>query len=143
MINQEHFLESFEPYLVAQLNELKGKGDAYKQSASYDITAMVYEKLLVFINNYKKQGDKTMSRPKVEFGDLLDLADIPRKEAGDSVKKSIREQAAKIPKGKAMIVKLENWGTFSNAVTKLKEAGDLGPEFRAQKRGDVFLLRHE
>lgn len=144
MATTEYFLQSFEPYLITQLNELKGKNGAYKTSASYDITAMVYERLLVFINKYKQeQKEIKMSKPKVEFGDLLDIKDIPRKEAGDSVKKSIREQAKAIPKGKALVVRLDNWGTFSNAVAKLKEAGDLGPEFRAQKRGDVFLLRHE
>lgn len=142
MTTQEHFLQAFEPHLIGELNKLKGQSDAYKQSASYDICVTLYEKLLVFINQYKKQ-EIDMSRPKVEFGDLLDIADIPRKEAGDSVKRSIRERAKTIPKGTALVVRLENWGTFSNAVAKLKEAGDLGPEFKAQKRGDVFLLRHE
>lgn len=80
---------------------------------------------------------------KIEFGDLIDLDQIPRKSSANGAPAMILEKAKGIPKGKAMVVIMDNWGTFSNAVVKLKERGQLGPEFRAQKRGKVFLLRHE
>lgn len=142
--NMDNFLIQFEPYLVSQLNELKGKSDAYKTSASYDTAVTMLEKMLIFINKYKQQGDSDMSRTaKIEFGDLVDLASLPRKQAGESVIRSVKEQALKIPKGKAIVVKMANWGTLSNAVVKLKEAKQLGEQFRAAKRGNTFYLIHD
>lgn len=139
----EQFLVDFEPYLIDKLNQLKGQSDAYKQSASYDTAIQLLEQLVVFINKYKQNGDNMTNGTKIEFGDLIDLDKIPRKSAAGAAPALIKEASTKIPKGKAMVVKMDNWGTFSNAVVKLKERGELGPQFRAQKRGDVFLLRHE
>lgn len=135
----ENFLKQFEPYLIGRLNDLKGKNDAYKVSAAYDTAIQLLEQLVIFINKYKKETNMA----DIQFGDLIDLDKIPRKSSASGAPALIKEQAAKIPKGKAMVVKMDNWGTFSNAVVKLKERGELGPQFRAQKRGNVFLLRHE
>lgn len=140
----DQFLEQFEPYLIEQLGKLKAMSETYKTSAAYDTSVTIYEKFLVFINKYKKEYQPmNKANTRVEFGDLIDLDAIPRKEAENSIKKMIKDQALKIPKGKAQIVKLDKWGTFSNAVAMLKKEGSLTDSYRAQKRGNVFILRHE
>lgn len=127
------FLEDFRDFILEALSvqrtaSTKHSGNAVAQ-AFYNGRIGTLEQFYGFINrSLKDTEDMTMEKVKLEFGEMVDLSKIEKKDRvkEDSMQARIIKEAENVKPGKARVVKTDvKWGSFSNAVYKLVRQGKL------------------